>query len=47
MSLSTVSQPLMDKSDIERNPISLPAVKLLGDAHFEVLYTDVLLTRWP
>ena len=40
--VSTVSQPLMDKSEIERNPISLTAVKLLGDAHLKWLHTDVL-----
>ena len=33
--VSTVSQPLMDKCEIERNPISLTAVKLLGDAHLK------------
>ena len=31
----TVSQPLMDKYEIERNPIFLTAVKLLGDAHLK------------
>ena len=32
---STVSQPLMDKCEIERNPISMAAVKLQGDAHLK------------
>ena len=33
--VSTVSQPLMDKCEVERNPISLAAVKLLGDAQLK------------
>ena len=33
--VSTVSQPLMDKCEVERNAISLAAVKLLGDAHLK------------
>ena len=33
--VSTVSQPLMDKCKVERNPISLVAVKALGDAHLK------------
>ena len=33
--VSTVSQPLMDKCDVERNPISLAAVKVLRDAHLK------------
>ena len=41
--VSTVSQPLPDKCEVERNPISLAAVKLLGHAHLKVLHTDVLL----
>ena len=32
--VSTASQPLMDKCEVERNPISLAAVKLLGDVLF-------------
>ena len=31
--VSTVSQPLMGKCEVERNPIFLAAVKALGDAH--------------
>ena len=33
--VSAVSHTLMDNCDIERNPISLVAVKALGDAHFK------------
>ena len=33
--VSTVSQPLMDMCEIERNPISLTAVKALGEAHLK------------
>ena len=33
--VSTVSQPLTDKCEIERNAISLAAVKLLVDAHLK------------
>ena len=33
--VSAASQPLMDKCEVERNPISLAAVKLLGDAHLK------------
>ena len=46
---STVSQPLMDKCDIERNPISLAAAKLLGDAHLkcciQMYYSWALITK--
>ena len=41
--VSTVSQTLMDRCEVERHPISLAVVKALGDATFEVLHTDVLL----
>ena len=40
--VSTVSQQLMDRCEVELNPISLAAVQALGDALFEVLHTDVL-----
>ena len=33
--VSAVSQKLMDKREIERNPISLAAVRALGGAHFQ------------
>ena len=33
--VSTVSQQLMDRFEVERNPISLAAVKALGDAHLK------------
>ena len=33
--VSTVSQPLMDKCEVERTPISLAVVNLLGDAHLK------------
>ena len=33
--VSTVSQPLMDMCEIERKPISLTAVKALGEAHLK------------
>ena len=33
--VSTVSQPLMDKCEVERNPISVAAVTLLGEAHLK------------
>ena len=33
--VSTVSQPLIDKCEIERNPISLAAVKLVGEARLK------------
>ena len=33
--VSTVSQLLMDKCEVERNPISVAVVKLLGDAHLK------------
>ena len=41
--VSAVSHTLMDKCEMERDPISLVAVKALGDAP-EVLHTDVLFT---
>ena len=47
--VSTVSQPLMDKCEVERNPISLAAVKLLGDAHLkccvQTYYSLALITK--
>ena len=33
--VSAVSHTLMDKCEVERNPISLAAVKALGDAHLK------------
>ena len=33
--VSTVSQPLMDQCEVERNPISLASVKALGNAHLK------------
>ena len=33
--VSAVSHTLMDKCEIERNPISLAAVQALGDAHLK------------
>ena len=33
--VSTVSQPLMNRCEVERNPISLAAVQALGDAHLK------------
>ena len=45
--VSTVSQPLMDKCEIERNPIFLAAVKALGDAHLKCciqMYHSLALT---
>ena len=33
--VSSVSHELMDRCEVERNPISLKAVKLLGDAHLK------------
>ena len=41
-----VSHTLMDKCEVERNPISLTAVKALGDAHLKMLRTDVLFTAF-
>ena len=39
----------MDKCDVERNPISLAAVKLLGDAHLkcciQMCYSLALITE--
>ena len=47
--VSTVSQPLMDKCEIERNPISLAGVKLQGDAHLkcctQMCYSLALITK--
>ena len=45
--VSTASQPLMDKCEIERNTISLAAVKALGDAHLKCciqMYYSLALT---
>ena len=33
--VSTVSQQLMDRCEVERNPISVAAVQALGDAHLK------------
>ena len=47
--VSTVSQPLMDKREVERNPISMAAVKMLGDAHLmcciQMYYSLALITK--
>ena len=40
--VGSVSHDLMHKCEIEENPISLAAVKALGDCKPEVLHTDVL-----
>ena len=40
--VSSVSHELMDRCEIERNPISLPAVRALGDSTLEVVHADVL-----
>ena len=40
--VSSVSHELMDRCEIERNPISLAAVRALGEAHLKVLHADVL-----
>ena len=45
--VSSVSQPLMDKCEVERNPISLAAGKLVGDAHLKCciqMYYSLALT---
>ena len=42
--VSSVSHELMDRRGIERNPISLAAVRSLGEATLEVLHEDVLCT---
>ena len=47
--VSTVSQPLMDMCEIERKPISLTAVKALGEAHLkcciQMYYSLALITK--
>ena len=47
--VSAVSHTLMDKCEIERHPISLVAVKALGDAHLKcctLMYCSLaLITR--
>ena len=47
--VSTVSPPLMDKCEVERNPIFLAGVKLLGDAHvkccIQMYYSLALITK--
>ena len=47
--VSTVSQQLMDRCEVERNPISLAAVKALGDAHLkccmQMYYSLALVTK--
>ena len=43
--VNAVSQALMDKCEIGRNPISLAAVRALGDAHLKCcMHADVLCT---
>ena len=44
--VSAVSQALTDKCEIERNPISLAAVRALGRCTLEVLDADVPM-HWP
>ena len=47
--VSTVSQQFMDMCEIERNPISLTAVKALGEAHLkcymQMYYSLTLITK--
>ena len=47
--VSKVSQPLMDKLEVERNPISLAAVKALGDAQLkccmQMCYSLAVITK--
>ena len=47
--VSPVSHELMDKCEIERNPISLAAVRALGEAHLkccmQMYYAWALITR--
>ena len=47
--VSTVSQQLMDRCEVERNPISLEAVHALSDAHLkyfiQMYYSLALLTK--
>ena len=47
--VSTVSQQLMDRCEVERNPISLAAVHVLSDAHLkcfiQMYYSLALLTK--
>ena len=46
--VSPVSHTLMDKCEVERNPISLTAVKALGDAHLKCriqMYHSLTLSR--
>ena len=46
---STVPQQLMDRCEVERNPISLAAVQALGDAHLkcciQMYYSLALITK--
>ena len=47
--VSTVSKQLMDRCEVERNPISLAAVQALGDAHLKCCiqmgYSLALITK--
>ena len=47
--VSTVFHTLMDMCEVERNPISLAAVKLLGEAHLtrcvQMYYSLALITN--
>ena len=47
--VSTVSQQLMDRCEVERNPISLAAVQALGDSHLkcciQMYYSLALITK--
>ena len=47
--VSPVSHTLMDKCEVERNPISLTASKVLGDAHLkcciQIYYALALITK--
>ena len=47
--VSTVSHSLMDKCEVERNPISLAGVKALGEAHLkcciQMYYWLALITK--
>ena len=47
--VSSVSHQLMDGCEIERNPISLAAVRALGEAHLkccmQMYYASALITK--
>ena len=43
--VSSVSHELMDRCEVERNPISLAAVRALGEAHLKCYHSLALITR--